>query len=234
MAGRKGKANLSARLRRGEKITGHRLCLPHCLWSWPDGCPLNWEDRGKRRGYKTFFLTKQFTSTLCGNKEQYPYITWPKRHFHALTLEILIFVNHGAYGFAPLLSTPSRPRGGGDRRLALFTLAISPCNLGNHVANQRRGGAPHAAIHNADPFIFHTIGYLSHPTPCQGDCAPFVPTFWAGVSCPTPSFMPAYVLALALLQLDKGCCFCFVLRNQWIDYGGVKCGLKQSPHVCIH
>lgn len=101
----------------------------------------------------------------------------------------------------------SRPRRGGGRRLALFTLAISPCNLGNHVANRRRGGAPHAAIHNADPFIFHTIGYLSHPTPCQGDCAPFVPAFWAGVSCSTPSSTAAYVLALACCSWTRAVVF---------------------------
>lgn len=59
----------------------------------------------------------------------------------------------------------SWPQGGGGRRLDLYTFAISPCNLGNHVANWRRGGAPRAAIHNVNPFIFHTIGYLSHPMP---------------------------------------------------------------------
>lgn len=139
-----------------------------------------------------------------------------------------IFVIHRAYDFTPLLLHPfpsssqeqgrlgpacSWPRGGGGRRLALFTLVVSPCNLGNRVANRQHGGASHAAIHNANLFIFHTIGYLSHPMPCQGDCALFVLMFSAGVSGPAPSFTPAYVLTLACCSWTRALVFVLFFKT---------------------
>lgn len=126
----------------------------------------------------------------------------------------------------------SQPGGGGGRRPALFTLAISPCNLGNHVANQRRGGAPHTAIHNADPFIFHTIGYLSHPTPCQGDCAPFVLTFWAGVSC-LPPLSHRHMSSLLPAAAGQGLLFLFCSSKPMNRLWRCEMWVKTVP-ACMH
>lgn len=179
---------------------------------------LNLERERKQRGHKD----KQFTSTLHANRELCRCVSWPERCVHTVTLEILGIVDHSVCSLAPgpLLPLPfsyslhgrlwtscTWPWGGSSRRLSLFTLAISPCNLVNHVASRQHRGVPHTVIHKANPFIFHTIEHLSHPMPCQDNWAPFVPSFWVGVSCPTPSLILAYVLALACCSWARAVSF---------------------------
>lgn len=225
---------------------GQAQCLLHTLRPPLNGSPLIWEGREKmeRTQGQAIYLHvvwQQGTIVVCKLTRKTwlhccpwnPSYCW-LQHLQLSSpssppLSFQLLLMGKAVGFlAP------QPQGGSSRRLALFTLAISPCNLVNHVANRQQGGAPHTTIHNADPFIFHTIEHLSHPMPCQDNWAPFILPFGVWVSWPTPSLILTYVLALACCSWARAVSFCFVPPNQWIDCRGVKCGLKLSPHVCIH
>lgn len=59
------------------------------------------------------------------------------------------------------------------------------------IDSAKKPPAPHLTM--PTPFRFDTIECLIHPTPCQGDCAPFVLTFWAGSPALPSLFTPAYV-----------------------------------------